>query len=119
MKEEDGFTFAFDSVSFSDTAGKTDDKEIFCLFNDEQSEAICVWISEFEGSLYPNASKTDGMRLGGAIVRAYADELEGLDEVNGSTLASAATNGILTVSKVKLPKESKGDWAWRWSIKKA
>ena len=114
LKKDKKVRFGFNKLVFKDNAGKSEDLECFTLINDQTLTATTVYVTPHAESLFPE-SKTDGVRLGEALVRLLKPKDK---EISGHTLAELfnATDGgrTLQISKVDL-KDNK--WAWNWTIK--
>ena len=113
LKKDKKVRFAFTRISFKDNAGKNEDKECFTLINDDKLVATTVYVTAHEESLFPE-SKTDGVRLGEALVRALKPQEK---EITGQLLVELANKnekGTLQISKVDLEDNK---WAWNWTIK--
>ena len=113
LKKDKKVRFEFNKLSFKDNAGKDENKECFTLINDNKLLATTIYVTPYEESLFPE-SKTDGMRLGEALVRALKPKEK---EITGHLLVELANKhekGVLQISKVDL-EENK--WAWNWVIK--
>ena len=118
MKEDEKLTFNFDRMAYNDKAGKTGEGEVVTLINTATAEAIAVWVTQHPEALFEQ-EVTDGQRLINALIRAFEENLSGLDAVVGDALAAIVNNengGALPVQKVELDSGFK---AWRWTVTKA
>ena len=114
LKKDKKVRFQFTRISFKDNAGKNENKECFTLINDDKLLGTTIYVTPHEESLFPE-SKTDGMRLGEALVRSLKPTQK---QITGHLLAELAneqkTIGVLQISKVTLDENK---WAWNWNIK--
>lgn len=113
LKKDKKVRFEFTKISFKDDAGKDQNKECFTLIDDNKLVASTVYVTPYEESLFPE-SKTDGMRLGEALVRSLKPKDK---EITGHLLVELANKhekGVLQISKVDLDNNK---WAWNWNIK--
>ena len=114
LKKDKKVRFQFTRISFKDNAGKDENKECFTLINDDKLLGTTIYVTAHEDSLFPE-SKTDGMRLGEALVRTLKPSQK---QITGHLLAELAneqkTTGVLQISKVTLDENK---WAWNWNIK--
>jgi len=112
LKKDKKLIYEFNKLTYKDNAGKSEDLECFTLINDVALTASTVYVTPHAESLFPD-SKTDGVRLGQALVRA----LKPGKEASGSLLCELMDEkggATLQISKVDL-KDNK--WAWNWNIK--